>query len=145
MSADPSRIVKAVAYVTRGTELLVFCHRDVPMTQTGVQVPAGTVRDGELPDQAAVREVAEETGRSDLQLVRALGTAEYDIRPTRHEIHERHFFHFVASDDVPGEWVSFEEHDGLQPPTALLFSWLPIADGHVLAGGMGAMLHSLEA
>lgn len=58
---------KVVAYVThrRGdvVRLLVFEH---PLA--GVQLPAGTVEPDESPDQAALREVAEETGVTTCQI-----------------------------------------------------------------------------
>ena len=53
-------VKKVVAYITRGDELLVFTHRDSP--EAGVQVPAGTVEEGETLDAAVLREVHEETG-----------------------------------------------------------------------------------
>jgi 8-oxo-dGTP pyrophosphatase MutT (NUDIX family) len=69
---------KVAAFVTRGsgsgTELLVFWH-----TGSGVQIPAGSVEDGESFDAAAVREVAEETARDDFAMVRGLGTEIVDL------------------------------------------------------------------
>lgn len=38
-------------------ELLLFMHPNA-----GIQFPAGTVEEGELPEQAVLREVAEKTG-----------------------------------------------------------------------------------
>ncbi len=139
-SLPPCRVRKAVAYITRGDDLLVFRHRDFPLEEVGVQVPAGTVRAGESPEQAAVREVAEETGLTTLQFVRYLGGLDYDMRPDRREVHERHFFHFIASGDTADSWLWHEEHDGARHPTAFLIGWLPQAKGHVLAAGMGALL-----
>lgn len=140
MSQPAQRVQKAFAYVTRGDDLLVFRHRDHPLNEVGVQVPAGTVRHGESPQEAAEREVQEETGLTTLLLVAPLGTADYDVRPGRPEVHERHFFHFAAPLDTADEWLWHEDHDGLQEPTAFLFWWLPIQKGHVLAAGMGALL-----
>ncbi len=51
---------RVVVYVERGSELLVFDHRDHP--EAGTQVPAGGVLDGEAPAAAVAREVREETG-----------------------------------------------------------------------------------
>jgi 8-oxo-dGTP pyrophosphatase MutT (NUDIX family) len=52
---------KVTAFVTRsgpgGTELLLFEH-----PHAGIQIPAGTVEEGEDPRQAVLREVCEETG-----------------------------------------------------------------------------------
>ena len=144
VSGPPKRVQKALAYVTRGDDLLVFRHRDHPLHDVGVQVPAGTVRPGESPQQAVVREVVEETGLTSLQLVAALGAVDYDVRPGRPEVHERHFFHFAAPPDSPHEWLWHEDHDGLLPPTAFLYWWLPIDKGHVLAAGMGALLSRVD-
>jgi len=51
---------RVVVYVTRGTELLVFEHRDDP--DADAQVPAGGVQTGEPIEHAAIREVVEVTG-----------------------------------------------------------------------------------
>jgi 8-oxo-dGTP pyrophosphatase MutT (NUDIX family) len=69
---------KVTCFVTRGSgpaaELLVFWH-----SHSGVQVPAGTVEDGELWDDAARREVFEETDLPDLELVGYLGSKTYEL------------------------------------------------------------------
>lgn len=39
---------KAVVYVIKDGKLLVFTHDGLPLTRTGVQVPAGTVKPGKL-------------------------------------------------------------------------------------------------
>jgi 8-oxo-dGTP pyrophosphatase MutT (NUDIX family) len=63
---------KVTAFVTRGgrngTELLLFRH-----PTAGIQIPAGTVEEGETPDEAVLREVAEETGLKDVQVVKRIG------------------------------------------------------------------------
>jgi ADP-ribose pyrophosphatase YjhB (NUDIX family) len=73
---------KVTAFVTRdtatGTELCVFWHAGA-----GVQVPAGTVEDGEDYETAARREAAEETGLDDLELVQRIGVRTYDA-PENH-------------------------------------------------------------
>jgi 8-oxo-dGTP diphosphatase len=53
---------RVVCYITRNRqELLVFDHNDPQLTQ-GAQVVAGGVDDGETLEQAAIREVLEESG-----------------------------------------------------------------------------------
>lgn len=65
-------IQKVTALITRdtprGRELLVFSHPDDGTTQ----IPAGTVDDGESPDDAVLREVAEETGLTAVRVIRKL-------------------------------------------------------------------------
>lgn len=58
-------IDKALAYITRGTELLVFEH--IGMPEAGLQVPGGTVKPHETPAEAVHREAQEETGLSDFE------------------------------------------------------------------------------
>ena len=63
---------KVTAFVTRpgpgGEELLLFRHPNA-----GIQIPAGTVEEGETIEQAVLREVAEETGLENVRLVGCIG------------------------------------------------------------------------
>jgi 8-oxo-dGTP diphosphatase len=100
------RITKVVAYITRDNptgerELLVFEHRDFP--EAGVQVPAGTVKDGEKPEDAVMREVAEEIGLENCHLVKKLAVyapAALMPNPESGWINERHVFHLAAPPDT---------------------------------------------
>jgi 8-oxo-dGTP pyrophosphatase MutT (NUDIX family) len=90
------RVRKVLCYVARNGRLLVFRHRDYP--DAGVQVPAGTLRDGEDPESGAIRETEEETGRRGFRIVAKLGVYDHGFRESfkgvdRHELHERHVFH----------------------------------------------------
>ena len=138
--AQPLRVRKVVVYVTRGSDLLVFRHRDV---EAGVQVPAGTVREDESPDAAAARELHEESGLVGVTWSGLVGSAEHDARPDRDEIHDRSFFHATLRRPAPAQWLWFEEHDGEAAPTAFTFFWLPLSRGHLLAAGMGALLSAV--
>lgn len=72
-SAVPASQRKVAVFVTRGageaTELVLTWH-----TGGGYQLPAGTVEPGESFPAAALREVSEEAGLDDVDLVRDLGT-----------------------------------------------------------------------
>ncbi|MGD9526778.1 NUDIX hydrolase [Pseudonocardia sp.] len=136
-------VEKVVCYVVRDDRLLVFRHADLPYEETGLQVPAGTVRPGEAPVVAALREAGEETGLVGLRVVRPLGVTIYDAAPMRPERHRRHVFHLAVDGPVPQRWTSWERHDGHAPPTRFTCFWIPLAAGHVLSGGQGALLGRL--
>ncbi|CAG0926375.1 hypothetical protein TFLX_00039 [Thermoflexales bacterium] len=78
----PNIIEKVIAFITRPSqnslELLLFEH-----PQAGIQIPTGTVEDGETPEAAAVREAAEETGLTSLTLRRALRNHRRDTTSSR--------------------------------------------------------------
>jgi 8-oxo-dGTP pyrophosphatase MutT (NUDIX family) len=69
---------KVTAFVTRGSaqgkELLLLEH---PFA--GIQIPAGTVEEGETPEDAARREAAEETGLSGIELRAHLGSDDWRL------------------------------------------------------------------
>ena len=74
-------IQKVTALITRdaatGRELLIFRRPD----DGTIQVPAGTVEDGEPPDDAVLRETAEETG---LTAVRVIAKLAVETVPLSH-------------------------------------------------------------
>lgn len=98
---------KAIAYITRGDRFVVFEEPETP--SAGIQVPGGTVEPGETLEAAVLREAEEETGLSQLSVVRALGV-QLHRRPSG-RIHRRHYFHLVDSSDLEREvWEHYEEH-----------------------------------
>lgn len=131
---------KVICYVVEAGRLLVFRHTDYSYEQVGIQVPAGTVRVGEAPEAAALREAREETGLTGLRVVRKLGVAEYDISPYRPEIQRRHFFLLELTEHAPERWASQEDHDGEGQPTRFECFWIPVTAGHILQSGQGALL-----
>lgn len=134
---------KAVVYCIQEQKLLVFRHVDYSFEEVGIQVPAGSIRDGEIPEKAALRELQEETGKQGFVIKKLLGIAEYDITPYRYEIQERHFFLAVPIDPLPERWQSAELHDGKQEPTRLECFWIPLTAAHILQAGQGALLGKL--
>ena len=141
----PQRVItdKVVCYVVANERLLVFRHRDHSDEEVGIQVPAGTIRSHETPEEAALREAREETGLDGFSIVRKLGVTEYDITPYRYEIQRRHVFQLELPGGGPERWVSEETHDGAQLPTAFECFWIPLSAGHVLQSGQGALLGRL--
>ena len=135
---------KVVCYIVREGQLLVFRHSDYSYEEVGIQVPAGSIRDGEFPEDAALREAREETGLADFKVVRKLGVTEYDMTPYRPEIQQRHVFHVeLAGDPAPERWTSQENHDGEQEPTHFECFWVPLEAAHILQSGQGALLGRL--
>lgn len=75
---------KVTAFITRESQdrhdLLLFEHPNA-----GIQIPAGTVEGDETPQEAVLREVAEETGLISLSIRRYLGCTETKLA-LRHRI-----------------------------------------------------------
>jgi len=94
---------KAFAYITHQQKLLVFSHPYDPAS--GIQVPAGTIEEGEAPEKAALREAFEETGLTGFVLDRFLGEQERDMEDFgREEIHHRYFYHLRYQGEPPTRW-----------------------------------------
>ena len=115
MAWPPACYQRATAFVTDPAHrLLVFDHADDPTVAT--QVPAGGIKDGESPDEAVRRELAEESGLTDAKIVRKLGEAWFRARagdvPAGYEEQVHHVFH-LHLDLVPtsAAWV-WEDCDG---------------------------------
>jgi 8-oxo-dGTP pyrophosphatase MutT (NUDIX family) len=121
---------KVYAYITRGDHLLVF--RQVDFPEAGIQIPGGTIEDGEEPDEAVLREAFEETGLVELRLVSHLASDEWVISSKTDEevCHLRHFYHLICEPDVPDSWLHDELHPSEGPPGPITFEffWLPIAE-----------------
>jgi 8-oxo-dGTP pyrophosphatase MutT (NUDIX family) len=136
---------KAFAYVTNGDRLLVFRHLNSP--EAGIQVPAGTIRPGEAPDAAVVREAREETGLSDLALVRFLGERRWEMTGEGiDEIHDRFFYHLRCGGEPPAIWRHQEDDpsDGSDGPIPFEHFWARLPDEvPPLIAGLDALLAEL--
>ena len=102
----PSPRLRVACYVTRSrdgrTELLVFDHVDLP--DAGTQVPAGGIEAGESYDAAALREVREETGLTEVEVVGRVGESD---RPHPETGAERvtTYVHLRPTAPTPGRWT----------------------------------------
>lgn len=132
---------KALAYITRqtktGIELLIFAHRDYP--EAGLQVPGGTLDDGEDPLTGMLREVKEEAGLENFSQVVLLGETTY-VAKGKEEIHARSFFQLTFEEVSKTSFVHTvsvgEEDKGL----VFLYRWVPLVDLPELAAEMGEMI-----
>ena len=138
------RVRKVIAYITREhegrTQLLVFTHPHSP--EAGLQVPAGTVEQGEEPEAAVLREAVEETGLGNLQLVGKLGVFDY-FNPKTEIANERHVFHLRLEGDSAETWEWLETGGGSVPDSEghlFAFYWVDLGAPIELAGDQGLYL-----
>ena len=134
------RTIKVLAYVLRDENLLVLHQSDNPIP--GLQVPQGTIGEGEDIRDAVVREVWEETGLA-ASINGYLGVAEYDMSEYgRAEVQERHVFQLEAPVNAPTEsWDHVHEDPSGGPAVRFRLSWLHLDDpGLELEAGHGALL-----
>lgn len=143
-----SKVKKVLAYITREhkgrTQLLVFTHPNSP--EAGLQVPAGTVDEGENTEDAVLREAIEETGLKALRVVRKLGVFDYANTFTG-QTNERHVFHLLAPSDTVETWEWLETGGGAVPDHEghlFAFYWVDLDASFQLAGNQGDYLHKLE-
>jgi 8-oxo-dGTP pyrophosphatase MutT (NUDIX family) len=139
-------IEKVTAFVTRktgqGHDLLLFEH-----PYAGIQIPAGTVEDGEPVEKAALREAGEETGLTGPSLKEYLGSVE-DRLPEGQVLIGRATRVYARPDTSSFDWgnlprsvqvtllrraegfaqVRFEEPDRFPDPqyaSMLIVGWVP--------------------
>jgi 8-oxo-dGTP diphosphatase len=138
---------KVFAYITHNQRLLVFSHPFAP--EAGIQVPAGTINQGEHPECAVLREAFEETGLSNLSLDRFLGEQKRDMSDFgRYEIHHRRFYHLRCHGEPPLRWRHEEEHyhtdNSSLPPITFELFWAALPDEvPPLIADHGAMIPEL--
>jgi 8-oxo-dGTP diphosphatase len=137
---------KAFAYITNRNRLLVFIHPFAP--EAGIQVPAGTIKADERPEEAVSREAFEETGLSNLIVDAFLGEHERDMSDFGlDEIHHRYFYHLRYEGDPPATWRHEERDspdDPKQVPIMFEFFWAPLPhDIPPLIAGHGQMIPQL--
>jgi ADP-ribose pyrophosphatase YjhB (NUDIX family) len=141
---------KVYAYLLRQTrgewQLLVFDHVDFP--EAGIQVPGVTMEPGESISNAVLREVQEETGLHNIELVEQLGNSIHDMgQYGLPVIHERNYFLFTSEDSTPDFWIGYEmdPSDGSPAPISLRFYWVALDKVPPLAGDLDEMLPILKS
>lgn len=138
---------KVAAYITCNQQLLVFIEPDFP--EAGVQVPAGTVGEGEQLEDAVLREASEETGLTNLKIESYLGTHIYDMRPiTGDEVDiHRHYYHLSYPGPISkNRWQNWEQTPSGGETEPILFElyWVDFPDDiPELSGRLGDMLEKL--
>ena len=134
-------ITKTAAYIFRRgkqrNKLLVFAHRNYP--DVPIQVPGGTVDEGEEIVDALFREVEEEAGLVNLPVVRKLGTYQFFWQDIHGEV-ERHFFLLEAPADIENEWEHEVCGNGIDCGLVFSYFWVKVNDDLELAGDLGKFI-----
>lgn len=111
---------KAYAYVVRDDgRLLVFDHPD---PSGGTQVPKGGVEPGESPREAVVRELAEESGLTAIE-VDALLAEDRWPHPLKSKAYHRYFYRVRPTDGTAEEWTHEVTGGGEDDGMAYTYFW----------------------
>ncbi|WP_342529804.1 NUDIX domain-containing protein [Lysinibacillus sp. FSL R5-0849] len=136
-------VEKAFGYITREhgeqIQVLVFEQNTVG---AGIQVPKGTIEQGETPLEAVKREMLEETGLTTL-VVQGLIAQDYFNHPSG-VLQKRYFYHLTTSDETMETWQHYPT--GLNEADLLFsFYWISAEQDTLLAKGHGDYLYRLLA
>jgi 8-oxo-dGTP pyrophosphatase MutT (NUDIX family) len=126
--------LRVLAYVTRERdgvkELLVFDHRDHP--EAGTQVPAGRADRGETLEQVLRRELAEEAGLEDVEIVREVPILGDWASRSRYD---NHAFEVSPIAVIPDTFDHVVRGDGDDAGLVFRYRWEPLRPGLSLWGG----------
>lgn len=119
---------KILAYIYRECEgslqVLVFDHPNVP--EVNPQVPAGTLKNNEKPEDGVLREVFEESGLKFNKADNYLGQFEH-IADYKNEIHNRHVYSIMSS-GLPDSWSHNVKSHDLDNEEVFHYYWLSLEE-----------------
>jgi ADP-ribose pyrophosphatase YjhB (NUDIX family) len=133
--------VRVVGYVTRGDELLVFDHKELPDVPT--QVPAGRVDAHETLEDGLRREVEEESGVS-VTAVSELADADEFERLYGSGVHRSYAFHALAEPGGPDEWEHSVSGTGMDSGLTFLCRWVRLDECPPLWGKPDPLVEKLS-
>jgi 8-oxo-dGTP pyrophosphatase MutT (NUDIX family) len=142
---SPSARVRVAGYVIRttgsGPQLLVF--DQIGHLNTGTQVPAGGVQPDEELHDAMLREVAEETGLTDVTVVREIGREDKPHPETGQPRHTT-YFHLQAQDHTPDAWQHTVTGPGTDRELRFTCRFVPLPLRAHLADHQDALLGRID-
>lgn len=133
---------RVVGYVTRGRELLVFDHKGMPQVPT--QVPAGRVDAHEDLEQGLRREVEEETGLAEIEIVGTLADGKEFERLFGPGAHESHAFHAIATPGGPDSWERPVTGTGMDSGLVYACRWVQLDECPPLWGDADPLVERLR-
>ena len=133
---------RVVGYVTRGRELLVFDHKGMPEVPT--QVPAGRVDAHEGLEDGLRREVEEETGLTEIEIVDVLADGNEFEELFGPGAHESHAFHAVAARGGPDSWEHAVTGTGIDSGLVYVCRWVPLDQSPPLWGDADPLVERLR-
>jgi 8-oxo-dGTP diphosphatase len=137
---------KVLAYITIGKEpdlqVLVFEHKDNP--SAGLQVPGGTIEEGELVIDALYREIVEESGITREDLVMKGNVNKTHSNPEkRNTMYERTIFHLDYIGDPIEEWEHRVVGGGSDDGMIFCYRWIPVNELPKLAANQDQAIEML--
>ena len=139
----PVRVAVA-AYIVRKSQqgsyqLLLFKHPDCP--EAPLQIPGGGVDPGETHKQALHREIWEESGLTNLLLIRKLGVAGMCWCQPRKLISQRHCFLLEGAADLPERWDHVVAGDGIDAGMVFSYFWHSCSLEFAISYNLGSFLY----
>ncbi|WP_049892601.1 NUDIX hydrolase [Natronococcus jeotgali] len=134
-------VPKVCAYITRnGRELLTF-EAD---GHDGLQVPKGTIEPGESPREALRREVAEESGLTELGSITRLAEDVWVRRLSPPKLYRRHFFRVSVEEDRDA-WTHVVTGEGEERGMEFEYAWRELPASREFALSLDDYVDRLES
>ena len=116
---------RAYAFILRPSsshsfELLGFKAKESE-AHKAFHIPGGGVDPGETPTEGVIREIYEESGLTDLRLIKYIGQS---VEQFSDETYQRHYFHFLAPQSVPHHWDHHVTGTGADTGLMYSYTWL---------------------
>ena len=118
---------------------MLFKHPDCP--EAPLQIPGGGVDPGETFEQALHREIWEESGLTNLSLIRKLGVAGICWCQPRKLISQRHCFLLEGTADLPESWEHVVAGDGMDAGMVFSYFWHSCSLEFAIPYDLGSFLY----